>query len=79
MWKPIIVVRNKKYAMEAQKRQKQWNLGKPGLRGGKKKNNYVTFTTFQVVNTLSGRQQATKNHIIKWGVGKRQVCFSPIR
>ena len=37
MWKPIIVVRNKKYAMEAQKRQKQWNLGKPGLRGGKKK------------------------------------------
>lgn len=37
MQKPIIVVRNKKYAMEAQKRQKQWNLGEPDLRGEKKK------------------------------------------
>ena len=37
MWKPIIVVWNKKYAMEAQKRQKQWNLGEPDLRGEKKK------------------------------------------
>ena len=40
MWQHIIVVRNKKYAMEAQKRQKQWNLGEPDLRGEKKKNNY---------------------------------------
>ena len=37
MQKPIIVVRNKKYAMEAQKRQKQWNLGEPDLSGEKKK------------------------------------------
>ena len=57
----------------------QWELKKDRSSGilvnqvseEEKKNNYVTFTTFQVVNTLSGRQQATKNHIIKWGVGKR--------
>ena len=75
MWKPIIVVWNKNYARKLKKDRSSgilmYQISEEEKKQKNKKKNYVTFTNFQVVNTLSGKQQATKNHIIKCGMGKR--------
>ena len=70
MWKSIIIVKHRNCATEAQKRQKQWNLGKPDLRGKKRKTICDVYQFPGCEHPDSGRQQAPQI-ITECEVGKK--------